>query len=65
MVMVFFLEKMSIKLGVHDFSDGRKYMGNWENNNMHGHGVFLWPDGRKYEGDYVNDKKEGYGEFFW
>lgn len=64
MVMVSFIIKFE-KKGVHDFCDGRKYMGNWEKNNMHGVGEFIWPDGRKYHGDYVNDKKEGYGEFFW
>jgi len=40
-------------------------MVDWDCNQMHGKGEFLWPDGRKYVGEYVNDKKEGYGQFTW
>ena len=45
--------------------DGRKYDGEWNNNKMHGFGVFEWPDGRKYTGGYVEDKKEGEGTMEW
>ena len=43
----------------------KEYNGLWQNNKMHGKGIFIWPDGRKYEGEYVDDKKEGYGVFYW
>ena len=33
--------------------DGKKYIGPWKNNQMHGkNGKFSWPDGRVYIGDY-------------
>ena len=52
-------------LGIYEWSDGRKFQGQWKNNKMEGYGIFTWPDGRKYEGDYVDDKKEGNGVFYW
>jgi hypothetical protein len=51
--------------GIYEWSDGRKYEGEWKNNKMEGYGVFTWPDGRRYEGEYIDDKKEGNGVFFW
>lgn len=44
---------------------GRKYQGQWKNNNLHGRGVFSFADGRKYCGEYVDNKKHGYGTFNW
>lgn len=52
-------------LGVYEWSDGRKYEGQWKNNKMEGYGIFTWPDGRRYEGEYIDDKKEGKGVFYW
>jgi hypothetical protein len=43
--------------GIYNWSDGRRYEGEWLDNNMHGKGVYTWKDGRKYEGEYFNDKK--------
>ena len=51
--------------GLYNFSDGRKYYGEWRNNKMDGHGKFEWPDGRKYEGEYKEGKKDGIGIFKW
>jgi hypothetical protein len=34
--------------GVYEWSDGRKYDGEWLDNNMHGKGLYTWKDGRKY-----------------
>lgn len=45
---------------------GKRYVGQYKNNKMHGKGVslvflylqtFYWKDGKKYEGDYVNGVK--------
>jgi hypothetical protein len=36
--------------GVYEWADGRRYEGDWLDNNMHGKGVYTWKDGRKYEG---------------
>lgn len=52
-------------VGVYQWSDGRKYEGEWKNNKMEGYGSFTWPDGRKYDGEYIDDKKEGNGIFYW
>ena len=51
--------------GVYTWLDGRRYEGEWVDNNMHGKGIYTWKDGRKYEGDYVNDKKHGHGIYTW
>jgi hypothetical protein len=34
------------------WADGRKYEGEWNDNNMHGRGKYTWSDGRVYEGYY-------------
>ena len=45
--------------------DGRKFDGEWKENNMNGVGVYTWKDGRKYEGEYQDDKKHGFGIYQW
>ena len=45
--------------GCYQWTDGKKYDGNWKKNRMHGKGTLTWPDGRVYEGSFVADKKEG------
>ena len=52
-------------LGAYRWSDGREYVGMWQDNKMHGYGVLRWPDGKRYEGDYHEDKKHGQGSFYW
>ena len=37
--------------GSYKWVDGREYVGEWLNNNMHGKGKYTWPDGRTYEGE--------------
>jgi hypothetical protein len=41
------------------------YIGQWENNSMHGYGEFRWKDGKYYAGNYVEDRKEGFGIYYW
>jgi len=36
--------------GTYQWSDGRRFSGDWKNNMMHGRGVFTFDDGRMYEG---------------
>jgi hypothetical protein len=36
--------------GFFTWSDGRKYEGEYVENNKLGHGVFTYPDGRIYDG---------------
>jgi hypothetical protein len=51
--------------GVHTFSDGRVYNGNFENGKQHGFGSLTHPDGVKYRGQFCNGLKEGYGIMLW
>ena len=44
-------------MGVITYKDGRRYAGEWKDNQMSGKGVYSWRDGRKYEGYYFYDKK--------
>lgn len=43
------------------YSDGREYVGNWLDDQMHGYGQFKWPDGKIYKGMYEKDLKNGRG----
>ncbi len=37
--------------GLYNWSDGRKYAGEWKSSKMNGFGAFLWKDGRSYRGN--------------
>ena len=41
------------------FSDGRKFVGNFEDGMVSGHGTYTCPDGTKYVGDFLNNKRHG------
>ena len=45
--------------------DGRRYEGEWLDNNMEGMGIYIWNDGRRYQGQYKDDKKHGFGVYTW
>jgi len=47
--------------GVFTWSDGRKYVGEYKDDQKHGHGVFTWPDGRCYDGQWNQGKQHGEG----
>jgi hypothetical protein len=47
--------------GTFTWSDGRKYVGEYKNDQKHGNGTFEWPDGRKYIGDWKDGKQHGEG----
>ncbi|MCI5222155.1 MAG: hypothetical protein D3924_05665 [Candidatus Electrothrix sp. AR4] len=42
-----------------------KYVGQLEDNNLHGKGTFTWPDGNEYSGDWLQGKRHGKGRFIW
>jgi len=51
--------KIIVKIkGRYEWNDGRIYVGQWKDNNMHGYGTYTWPDGRKYEGFVENIDSE-------
>ena len=33
-------------------ADGEKYEGEWQDDQMNGHGTATWADGAKYEGEW-------------
>lgn len=43
------------------WSDGRKYLGNFEADLKDGHGSLLYPDGRVFVGQWKNNKQNGRG----
>lgn len=43
------------------WKDGRKYIGNYENDKKHGQGEFHWSDGRIYKGEWAHGKQHGIG----
>ena len=63
--------KGSYKAGKRDgrgtfiWDDGTKYVGDWENDLMHGYGTLTLPDGSKYQGFWKNGNREGFGTFTW
>ena len=42
-------------------SDGRKFVGSYENNLRHGFGIMFNTDGSKYSGEWEKDQEHGYG----
>lgn len=43
------------------YKNGDRYVGDWEDDEMHGEGVYIWESGDQYEGPFVRDKREGKG----
>jgi len=48
---------------VYSWPDGRKYDGQYENDQKNGNGTFYWPDGRKYSGGWRDGKQHGEANF--
>eukprot|EP00967_Tisochrysis_lutea_P006531 scaffold7748_cov33-Tisochrysis_lutea.AAC.1 len=42
---------------------GQSYQGEWQNDKMHGRGVFRYASGAKYEGDFVDNVYSGSGKY--
>ena len=42
--------------GEFTWSDGRKYVGSYENDKKHGFGTFTWVDGNQYVGTWWEGK---------
>ena len=42
--------------GTFAWSDGGKYVGEWEYNKKHGQGAYTFPDGSKNVGEFKDDK---------
>jgi hypothetical protein len=49
--------------GVLLFQNGDTYIGNFDQNTRHGHGLYLWEDGRIYEGGFCRNQRHGEGVY--
>ena len=53
------------------YPDGRRYEGEFLNNQRNGYGVMVYQDdakyqeGSRYEGEWLNDMRHGYGEMIY
>ena len=51
--------------GTYIFSEeewkGDKYVGEWKNDKMHGHGAYTYANGNKYVGEFNSNKRNGVG----
>ncbi len=48
-------------IGIHKWTDGRTYEGEFSKDRKHGYGIFRWLDGRQYTGYWANGKQHGLG----
>ena len=49
--------------GAYTFTDGEKYVGEWQDDKRHGQGTYTFASGDKYVGKWKDDKKHGQGTF--
>jgi len=49
--------------GILVYESGDTYMGSFDENTRHGHGLYLWEDGRSYEGEFCRNQRHGKGTF--
>ncbi len=43
-------------VGIYQWSDGRKYEGEYKEDKKHGYGIYQWADGRVYMGYWFKGK---------
>ncbi|MDC0604601.1 trypsin-like peptidase domain-containing protein [Amylibacter sp.] len=51
--------------GTYEWENGEKYVGEWQNNEMHGQGTYIFSSGNKYVGEYKDGQRNGQGTFTW
>jgi len=52
-------------VGTYTWSDGDKYVGEWQDEKKHGQGTYTTANGDKYVGEYKNGKSNGQGTYTW
>ncbi len=50
-------------VGTYLWNNGEKYVGGFQNGEMHGTGTYAWPNGHKYEGEWRNGRQNGLGTY--
>ena len=53
------------KIGIINYSQGEKYIGEKENNQINGYGIYYYTEGNRYEGEWKQGHREGYGTYFY
>ena len=48
-------------IGTYIWNNGAKYVGEYKNNQHHGHGTYSWPIGDKYIGEFSEGRRHGHG----
>ena len=51
--------------GIEEWTDGRRYEGDFKNGKKDGEGVFEWPNGVRYIGSWRNGKQHGSRAWIW
>ena len=51
--------------GTYNYSDGRKYVGEWANDSWHGRGTATFSDGQAYVGEWRFNDRHGEGTNTW
>jgi hypothetical protein len=46
---------------LHSVGKEFSYVGEWKNDEFHGHGTFTLPNSASYVGEWKNDKRHGHG----
>ena len=49
--------------GTYTDTDGTKYVGEWKDDEYHGHGAIIYPNEDKYVGEFKDDKRHGRGTY--
>ena len=51
--------------GNYSHPEGMKYIGEYQDDKMHGRGTYTFSNGDKFVGEYKDNKKHGQGIYFW
>ena len=43
-------------ISTYTFTNGNKYVGDWNDDKKNGQGTFIWPDGEKYVGEWKDNR---------
>ena len=46
------------------YTNGDKYIGDFQNGLRNGTGIYYWSDGEKFEGEYKDNLRNGFGKYY-
>ena len=50
--------------GTYCFSNGNRYEGEWEKDNMNGQGILYYANNDRYEGEWKDGNRHGEGKYY-